>query len=88
MHCGSIPAYIRGIAKIWKMSSGDVIEFRTACGGGYGDPLERDPELVLRDVRADLVSVESALRDYGVAMDGRTLALDLPATERERGSRR
>ena len=40
--------------------------FRTAGAGGWGDPLERDPELVLRDVRRDLVSPEAALRDYGV----------------------
>jgi N-methylhydantoinase B len=37
-------------------------------GGGYGDPLTRDPALVLADVRAGLVSPAAALADYGVAV--------------------
>ena len=68
------------------MTPGDVIEFRTACGGGYGEPRERDPDAVARDVRDGLVSIEAAHRDYGVVVDPRTLALDLAATELERGS--
>ena len=36
------------------------------AAGGYGDPLERDPEAVLRDVRDELVSVGQAFDDYGV----------------------
>ena len=44
--------------------------FRTAGAGGWGDPLERDPQLVLRDVLRDLVSHEAAIRDYGVVVDG------------------
>ncbi|MGB8350607.1 MAG: hypothetical protein WCE47_09265, partial [Gaiella sp.] len=51
-------------------------------GGGWGDPLERDPQLVLRDVLRDLVSHEVALRDYGVVVDGN--AVDARATEAER----
>jgi len=38
-------------------------------GGGWGDPLERPPEAVLRDVVAGYVSAEAAERDYGVAVD-------------------
>lgn len=38
-------------------------------GGGYGDPLERDPEAVLEDVLDRYVSLESARRDYGVVID-------------------
>jgi N-methylhydantoinase B len=37
-------------------------------GGGYGDPLERDPDLVARDVEDGLVSVERANDDYGVVL--------------------
>ena len=51
-------------------SAGDTLVFRTAGAGGWGDPLERDPQLVLRDVLRDLVSPEVALRDYGVVIDG------------------
>ena len=54
------------------LRAGDTIEFRTACGGGYGDPLEREPEQVARDVRDQLMSAESALRDYAVVIDSQT----------------
>ena len=52
------------------VAAGDTLVFRTAGAGGWGDPLERDPELVLRDVLRDLVSHEAARRDYGVVIDG------------------
>jgi N-methylhydantoinase B len=61
---------------------GDTLVFRTAGAGGWGDPFERDPELVLRDVLRDLVSPESARRDYGVVVDG--TAVDPAATGAER----
>jgi len=38
-------------------------------GGGWGDPLERPTQAVLRDVVAGYVSPEAAERDYGVAVD-------------------
>jgi len=40
----------------------------TAGGGGFGDPLERDPKRVLEDVADDYVSVERAAKDYGVVI--------------------
>ena len=43
------------------VNAGDMLVFRTAGAGGWGDPLERDPQLVLRDVLRDLVSHEVAL---------------------------
>jgi N-methylhydantoinase B/oxoprolinase/acetone carboxylase alpha subunit len=70
----------------YKLSPGDRIEFRTACGGGYGDPRERDPERVARDVRDQLLTVDAARRDYGVVLDAATLALDVEATARERAA--
>ena len=39
-------------------------------GGGWGDPLTRDPELVKRDVRDGYVTIEGAARDYGVVVQG------------------
>lgn len=42
------------------------VAIRTAGGGGHGDPRERDPRLVLNDVRDGLLSVESAATIYGV----------------------
>ncbi|MEO1687523.1 MAG: hydantoinase B/oxoprolinase family protein [Pseudomonadota bacterium] len=50
------------------MAEGDVFSRPTAGGGGYGDPLERDPAMVLEDVIDDYVSVERAEKDYGVVI--------------------
>ncbi len=50
---------VRNGAKFWR---------GTAGGGGYGDPLKRDPNKVLLDVEDDYVSVERAERDYGVVI--------------------
>jgi N-methylhydantoinase B len=46
---------------------GDVLYFNTWGGGGWGDPLERDPELVLTDVNRQLVTIAGALK-YGVVI--------------------
>jgi N-methylhydantoinase B len=46
--------------------AGTVIRITTPGGGGWGDPLERDPESVRLDVLSGIVSVESASDDYGV----------------------
>lgn len=51
------------------LQPGDVISATEPGGGGFGDPSERPPERVLEDVRAGLVTVEGALRDYGVKVD-------------------
>jgi N-methylhydantoinase B len=53
---------------------------RTGGGGGWGDPLERDPEKVRADVIEDLVSVNAAREDYGVVLDARR-AVDVAATQ-------
>ena len=49
---------------------GDVLEYRWAGGGGFGDPLERDPELVARDIRWGTISETHAETAYGVVLDG------------------
>lgn len=59
-----------------------------AGGGGNGSPLDRDPELVRRDVRNDLVSVEAAEATYGVVLDPETLEIDDDATATTRQQRR
>ncbi len=58
----------------------------TPGGGGWGDPFERDPALVLRDVRDGVVSMAGAERDYGVvlAADGRAVDVDATAARRQR----
>ncbi|MCY4592244.1 MAG: hydantoinase B/oxoprolinase family protein [Alphaproteobacteria bacterium] len=62
------------------MRSGDVFRHELAGGGGWGDPLERDPAAVLSDVRNELVSPERARRDYGVVVDTATWSVDEAAT--------
>lgn len=47
---------------------GDVFSRPTAGGGGFGDPLERDPTKVVEDVADDYVSVARAAKDYGVVI--------------------
>lgn len=64
----------------------DVWVHSWGSAGGYGDPIERDPEAVLLDVLAGRVSPGWALKVYGVAIDlhdGRS-AIDTAATERRR----
>jgi N-methylhydantoinase B len=56
----------------------------TAGGGGWGDPLRRDPNLVRQDVLDGYVTIESAARDYGIVIDPRTLEIDIAATETSR----
>ena len=51
------------------MRRGDVFRHDQPGPGGWGDPLERDPARVLRDVRNELVSLDSARDDYGVVID-------------------
>jgi len=66
------------------------VVFLTAGGGGWGDPLERDPEAVAADVREGYISPEKAA-DYGVVLDPASGEVDLKATEmlrvRMRGER-
>jgi N-methylhydantoinase B len=52
-------------------------------GGGYGDPIDRDPERVHRDVISGVVSVEHARTRYGLVLDA-SGAVDHEATERQR----
>jgi len=51
-----------------ELHPGDLFSRPTAGGGGYGDPLERDPERVRDDVADGYVSLARAVRDYGVVL--------------------
>ena len=68
------------------LQPGDVISYRTSGGGGFEDPLLRDPERVLSDVADGKVSVERASRVYGVvfSQDGAGYSIDQAATEKLR----
>jgi N-methylhydantoinase B len=66
----------------------DVLYMRMSSGGGYGDPLEREPERVLNDVEAGIVSREEAKEIYGLVIEGDDLVVDLAATDKLRASLR
>ena len=68
------------------LQPGDVISYRTSGGGGFEDPLLRDPERVLSDVADGKVSSERASRVYGVVIteDGAGYSIDQAATEKLR----
>jgi len=61
---------------------------KVASGGGYGDPLERDPQRIQEDVKNGLVSIEAARGIYGVELDKVTRNVDLAATKELRKAMR
>lgn len=63
------------IGDIEVLEKGDVVTQTTPGGGGYGNPLERDPSDVLEDVRDGFVSIERALEDYKVEIDPLSLSI-------------
>jgi N-methylhydantoinase B len=74
------------------IGAGERICYDYGGGGGWGDPLDRDPAAVLDDVLDEYVSVGGAERDYGVVLRGSladlTLAVDDEATTALRAARR
>ena len=65
-----------------RMRRGDIIRFCQASGGGYGDPLNRDPKQVARDVRDELISPDAAKTLYGVILNADTGAANEAKTQR------
>jgi N-methylhydantoinase B len=86
------PYVVKHTADWVPMAAGELLNYDYGGGGGWGDPLDRDPQAVLDDVIDEYVSVAGAERDYGVVLTGSladlTLAVDDAATVRLRGSRR
>ena len=64
-----------------RIRRGEVVRTCQSGGGGYGNPLLRDPKLVWADVRDEFVSVQAARDDYGVVIDQTSGSLDEVATE-------
>lgn len=69
------------------LNDGDVLYVRASCGGGFGDPLERQPAMVQRDARNGFVSGEVAREVYGVIMKENG-AVDAQATKVQRATLR
>ena len=68
----------------FRLAAGDSIEITVPNSGGYGDPLTRDPALVLADVLDGFTTVARARDDYGVVIDPGAMRLDDDATHRLR----
>jgi N-methylhydantoinase B len=71
-----------------RVRAGDRVIFRTAGGGGWGDPLDRDPLRTRNDVARKLLSETKAREQYGVVLTGADLAVDHRATDELRASMR
>ena len=82
---------LRPRADVGHASPHTIFRYQTNGGGGFGNPLEREPERVKVDVRDGYVTIEGALRDYGVVVvgdpesDPEGLTVDAEATAELRG---
>ncbi len=67
-----------------EIAAGIVLRHEQAGGGGYGDPLSRDPRAVLADVLDQKVSADFARSQFGVVLDARSMTVDEAATSKLR----
>jgi N-methylhydantoinase B len=77
------------IAVYGPFAPGDVVSARSGGGGGWGDPLEREPERVVADVRGGYITPEAARDVHGVVLigEGDGVRADLEATAELRAVR-
>jgi N-methylhydantoinase B len=76
------PSPVPGKVSGFPLKTGDIVREETAGGGGYGDPLKRNAELVIADVSEGYLTVGEAAHRYGVIMNGD--GVDAAATEAKR----
>jgi N-methylhydantoinase B len=74
---------VRKVAAV-KLKKGDLVSLRSGGGGGWGDPLDRDPELVRMDVKNEYISIKVAREVYGVILDPDTLSIRWEETKKLR----
>ena len=95
-HSGAVATYVLnpddeavklGSKMTVELKPEDVVSCRTCGGGGYGPPETREPQLVLRDVRNGMVSLERARTVYHVAVDPDTWTVDEETTKLLRGAK-
>ncbi|MDQ2836956.1 MAG: hydantoinase B/oxoprolinase family protein [Actinomycetota bacterium] len=86
---------VDALADAEPVRAGEVIRIRTTGGGGWGDPLDREPAAVRQDVQWGKVSAAAARSDYGVVLTAAddpaaidSLGVDAPATEQLRAQLR
>jgi N-methylhydantoinase B len=73
-----------GSKTTFRVPQGAIVRYETCGGGGYGDPLERDPALIQEDVREGKVSIARAATEYGLVVNRGSFDVDAPGTERLR----
>jgi N-methylhydantoinase B len=80
--------YLPGLNDNLPLRAGDVLRLITTGGGGWGDPLEREPDMVLLDVIQGKVSPGNARTEYGVVLlgQGDDTTVDEDATTKLRSS--
>ncbi|HVO59441.1 MAG TPA: hydantoinase B/oxoprolinase family protein [Terriglobales bacterium] len=66
-HARKLPAMISNLS----LGAGDTLQTVSPCGGGYGNPRERDPNAILNDVLDGIISRETAAKDYAVVINER-----------------
>ena len=75
---------------ITTIKKGEIVRGNTTSGGGYGNPLDRDPKRVLKDILDGFETLQRAADIYGVIFSGsledETLAVDLAATSQRRAT--
>jgi N-methylhydantoinase B len=83
-HCTIAGVHVDPVLAGALLEVGEQLVYDFGGGGGWGDPLLRDPDAVLEDVWDEYVSIHGAAADYGVVVTGSledmTLGLDLEAT--------
>ncbi len=78
------PSSIPGKVTRFPLEQGDVVVMETSGGGGYGDPLERDPKKIQKDFGEGLLTKEKAETRYGVIFKGKEIDLKKTDPLRER----
>ena len=66
--CGDLSPSLPGKISGFPLREGDIVLIQTSGGGGFGDPLDRDPQEVLQDIREGYVTPEKAGQVYGVTL--------------------
>jgi N-methylhydantoinase B len=77
---GAAERQLEGLVDDELVPAGTLVRIDTTGGGGWGDPLEREVELVALDVTQGKVSVRSARADYGVVFSSGTFTVDVEGT--------
>lgn len=66
------------------IDSNTTVSINTGGGGGWGNPLKRSPESVREDVLNEYISIESAIKDYGVSINPKTKQINYNQTKKMR----